>query len=376
MNKKMNKKILLSWLLATSLLLTSCGWNTNIDNKVNQKENTAQTEPLTWAWSLDKPSIKDNTNIKKTTKETTKVKDKKDIPNVYIAFANEQFKKLSEKNKANYNIFVDNNSELAKWVESFFNNNVWKIIKVKNTKDKTTIDREIFKYAPVQLFKVDTPIFKYNEIKKENPEIIHTIKTKDWNFFMFSIPFFWEEYLTVNDNIIKEIKDSTLLVKENKDAKSDIFLFEDLANPQSAVEVLSDEFNKIYNNNNVYIAFFPRNDKLKENSIKLMNFLLLNSEKGKVNVDLMKAMFSKQKDLISLNIKDWSNIIEILKTSQYKDKVKDLKTWKLWSTPNFDSKKVFNILAKKLNILWPNMIVDGIPSVMEIKDKNIQRYKK
>lgn len=364
------KKILTITLLTSSLLLASC-WTDYNKASINKQEahKIEQNKILTWKWSVDTAKTDvTKTDVTKTDvakKDTTKkTVAKKDIPKVYIAFANDKFKKAS-KDKP-YNIFVKDDSALALWAKKFFKEHRWKKMTINDIKKGTKSERTIYEYAPVQFFDVNTPVFNYKEIVKTNPTIIHTVSTPKWDFFMFNFPFFGKEYIIFDAQKVKEIKDGLMKASIVPNSKKDIIMVEDLLNANTAKDLLSDEFNLISEKNNVSILWIPNISKKNTNALKLLNFVALNSWDKTMNMDLIKAILSKQKDLKGLNMTDWTNIIEILKTSNYKN-VDQLKKWDLSKSDKYDYTKAIKLASDDIGVLT-------VPSIFQIENNKLWVY--
>jgi len=354
----MNKKILsiLTILSISTLWLTSC----NNDEKEKQPVNNKKVEQTK---ENDKENSKEQVKeVNKENKETVKKEAKKEIPVVYVAFATETMKN-NFKDKP-YNVFISDDNTLAKQAVDFFDKNQGKTIKIYDPKTKQTKDNIIRKYTPIHFFDTKEKTFDYEAIMKENPELIHTIKWDDWKeYFFFTLPLLGHESITLTDADKELLKNNIHTVSKNGSDNSEIIVIEDLSNPRTANSILSDSLDEITKDNNVSLLFIPLTTKTNKNPLLLTRFLILNKKDWKIDIDLLKAILKKQKELLQLSITDGSNIKEILKTTDYKD-VDKLKTADLNKDESIKVKDIQDIfknligrvvIDSKLKLDWNNL---------------------
>jgi len=342
----MNKKKLLTvaTVLATTLLLASCGSDKTNENK----------EPVTWAGSTVKEQPVVDTNST----------EKKETPTVYVVGWTDEMKTSAPQ----WLVFIDETDERSVQFKKLMKENSWSDLTIEPTEEgkkqwAQPLTIKVWEYAPLFVFDSKVPDFDYERIVKENPNLIYTVDTKDGKFFAFKDPSFlgaWKESVILNDEYTKKIENSTMVLTDNVKSDEKLIMVEDPLCPYCAKRFLEWNDQELMNKYDTKVLWLALDIPWHENSKKLIEFLGLNLKDGKLDVELMKAIFEKQTELWTLEIKDGSEIKKVLESSSYKDSVSALKTWDLSVSKLYNADEA----NEAASILW----VSGTPTTFIYKD--------
>jgi protein-disulfide isomerase len=307
----MNKKILLSTLIGTSLLLTSCGWTKDTQENLTGAGslNNSQNVELDWVTNLEMPTI-------------------------YVVHGSKEM--INDQPEGL--VFLDDNSDISKAFDSAMNEESWKFIRLEPTAEAKEqgiepIDIQIWKYAPLFVFDAATPEFDYDRIMDENADLVYSVVVDNKTYFAFKDPSFLgsgKESVTINDEATADLYKATMSLNESSLNDGTIILVEDPLCPFCAQEFLSWNHEELIKNYNARVLFLALPIPGHENSEALINFMELNKDENWVlDSALLRAIFEKQDDLKNISITDGENIKTILRNSSYADSVDQLKVWDL-----------------------------------------------
>lgn len=315
----MKKTLLITTLLASTLLLASCG-NTENAPLVND------TKPLTGGGSTVETSA---TSVEDVTVETeTAIDENAEAPVVYVVGANEDL----IKNATNGLVFLDDTDEVSVKLAEAMKAESGADLTIDPTEEAKAQGVEplkirVWEYYPVFIFDTTTPDFDYDRINKENPNLIYTLDTEKGKFFAFKDPSFLgagKEVVTFNDEVTELVMANSIDTTTGKENDKQVILVEDPLCPYCAKKFLGTEEAEVLNEYNTKILWLPLPIQGHENSEKLIQFMYLNAKDGVIDRNLISAVFEKQSELGALEITDGSNVIKVLETSTYKDSLGEL----------------------------------------------------